>query len=135
MALTNVLKSFSNGLGEEVREFKSVIRRIRLVSDTSALGANFRKFGASFNTYDFDAFTEKAREFYEDGIESVDPLYTVVHLEGNRVAIDYNCTIRGIYTHKGKPLAFFRPDYHQAGYRSKTAELADFRLGRNVLFS
>jgi len=135
MALTDVLKSFSNGLSGEVKEFKSILGRIRLTSDTSAIGANFRKYGASFSTYDFDAFVEKAKEFYAKATDSTDSLYTLVEMPGKRIAIDYNGEIRGIFTLKGKPLAFFRPDYRLSGYASKAAELDDFRHGRNVLFS
>ena len=135
MAISDVFKSLGTGFSEEVREFKSIIGRIRLTSDTTALGANFRKFGSSFNTYDFDAFADMARDFYEEGIMSEDPLFTVLKISGNRVAIDYNGEVRGIFTHKGKPLAFFRPDFHQSGYTSKAAELDDFRRGKNVLFS
>jgi hypothetical protein len=95
MALTDVFKNIGNGLSEEVKEFKSILRRIRLTADTSAIGANFRKFGPSFGTYDFDAFITKAREFYAQGMSSNDPLFTVVDAGNDRVAIDYNWIISG----------------------------------------
>ena len=131
MVMTRVFRSLS----EEVKEAKSIIRRIRLTADSSALGANFRAYGATFNVYDFSDFVERAREFYHDGFSSADPNYSVVEMPNNRVAIDYRGEIRGIFTRKGKPLAFFRPDFRQSGYVSKAAELADFRKGRNILFS
>lgn len=135
MALTDVFKNIGNGLSEEVREFKSILGRIRLTADSSALGANFRKFGPSFGAYDFDVYVEKAKEFYAEATASDDPLYTKVETGNGRIAIDYNGVIRAIYTRKGKPLAFFRFDYHQAGYASKADELDDFRHGKNLFFS
>ncbi len=126
------LKNFGSGLSEDVKQFKSLLGRVRLTADTSTLGANFRKFGPSFSVYEFDAFVEKAREFFADGMESTDPYYTVIEMPDNRIAIDYNGDIRGIFTRKGKPLAFFRPDYYQSGYRSKNDELADFKKGKNL---
>ena len=62
MALTKVLKNLGHGFHKEIKEFKSIVGRIRLTSDTSAIGANYRKFGPSFGTYDFDAFVQKARD-------------------------------------------------------------------------
>jgi pyocin large subunit-like protein len=135
MALTKVFKNLGHGFQQEIKEFTSIVRRIRLTSDTSAIGANYRKFGLSFGTYDFDAFVQKAREFFAQAHESDDPHFTVLELKGHRIAIDYNGEIRGIFTRRGKPLAFFRPDYQQLGYLSRDAELADFKNGRNVLFS
>jgi pyocin large subunit-like protein len=134
MAITKVFRTIGNGFSEEVKEFRSILRRIRLTADTGALGANFRKFGVSFNTYEYDAFVKKARAFFKEAEGSDDPLFTVIDMPGNRIAIDYNGDRRGIFTRKGKPLAFFRPDFRQLGYASKEAELEDFRRGRNVLF-
>ena len=134
MALKDMFKTIGNGFSEEVRDFKSVIRRIRLTTDTSPLGANYRKFGPTFGTYDFSDFVAKAKEFYKTGISSQDPNYTVVDLSGGRVAIDYNCEMRGIFTGKGKPIAFFRHDFRQTGYVSKADELEDFKSGKHVLF-
>jgi pyocin large subunit-like protein len=135
MALTDIFKSIGNGLSEEIQDFKSIIRRIRLTADTSALGANYRRYGPSFGVYDFGDYVKKAREFYQAGVKSEDPYYTVVELPGNRVAIDYNCELRGIFTSKGKPLAFFRHDFRNSGYESRAAELEDFKRGKHVLFS
>jgi hypothetical protein len=135
MALADIFKTIGNGLSEEISEFKSIIGRIRLTSDTSAIGANFRKFGPSFGTYDFDAFLVKAKEFHAQAINSKDPLYNIVDAGNNRIAIDYNCELRGIFTHKGKPLAFFRFDYSQFGYRSKSDALEDFKRGKDIPFS
>jgi len=134
MALSGMFKTIGDGLSEEVKEFKSLLQRIGLNRDTSALGANFRKYGHTFGTYDFSDFVERAKEFYDKGIQSGDPYYTVVELSGDRVAIDYNCEVRGIFTREGKPLAFFRHDFRQFGYTSKAAELEDFRQGERVLF-
>lgn len=135
MALKDVFRTIGSGLSQEIREARSIIRNVRLGADSSPLGANFRRFGSSFDVYDFSDFADKAKEFYRQGIDSENPDYTVVELPGNRVAIDYNGEIRGIYTRKGKPIAFFRHDFRQAGYASKSAELEDFKKGRHILFS
>ena len=135
MALTDIFKNIGNGFGEEVREFKSIMRRIRLTADSSAIGANFRQYGASFGTYDFDAFVKRAREFFDQAMKSRTDGFIIVSVPNNRIAIDFNGEMRGIFSLKGKPLAFFRPDYRASGYASKSDELNDFRRGRNVLFS
>lgn len=134
MALTDVFKSLSNGLNEEIKEFRSVLGRIRLTADSSAIGANYRTFGTAFGAYDFDVFMDKAREFYKQGSASSDPLFTIINMSKGRIAIDYDGETRGIYTRRGKPLAFFKPDFRRSGYRTKADELADFRHGL-VLFS
>ena len=132
MALMRTLKNLGSGLGGEIREAGSLLRRANYKLDSSALGINFRKFGPSFEAYEFDAFVEQAKQFYKKGIHSSDPLYTVVDLPGGRMAIDYNGEIRGIYTEKGRPLAYFRPDYRSAGYRNKAEELEDYIKGKTI---
>lgn len=128
MAIIEALKSFSSGLGDEVG---ALLGRVNYKSNGNPLGVNFRRFGPSFGTYDFDAFIEYAKRFYREGLHSNDSLYTVVEMDG-RTAIDYNGEIRGIYTERGRPLAFFRPDYRAAGYRSKSEELEGFKNGKDV---
>ncbi len=127
MALKTAFKNFRMGVSEEIREVKSLLSRMSTPSENSALGANFRKFGTSFGTYDFDAFLDLSRNFYTEGMVSRDPLYTLIHMRGNRIAIDYNGEIRGIFSNKGTPLAFYRPDFRQLGYANKGEELAAFR--------
>ena len=132
MALMNALRNFGSGLNEEIKEAGSLLRRIRLRADTSAIGANFPKFGSSFGVYDFDAFVALASKFYQEAMASENAFYTKVSLESGHIAVDYDSEIRGVFTKKGKPLAFFRPDYKQQGYTSKCAELQAFRAGRNI---
>ena len=114
-------------LREEFGEVGSLIRRFRHSPSTSTLGANFRNYGPALGAYDFDAFIDMAEEFYEEGIHSDDPSYTVIRMNGDRVAIDKNGEKRGIYTRKGKPVAFFKPDFRASGYTSKEEEISAFR--------
>ncbi len=111
----------------EIKQASSLLSRIRLTMDTSPLGANFRRYGSSFGTYDYDAFIALAKKFFTDGKHSSDPLYSVVEMADGRIAVDYNGEVRGIFTAKGKPLAFFRPDYTQAGFQSKHEEILAFQ--------
>lgn len=133
MSLKDVAKHFESHGAGEVNESYSLMQRIRHAPGSSAIGANFRKFGPSFGTYDFEDFLERAHEFFQDAMESDDPKYSRVDMGPDRVGIDYNGEIRGMFTRKGKPLAFFRPDFHQLGYASRSEELAAFRAGRALL--
>lgn len=137
MALADMFKTLGTGLNDEIKEFKSILGRIRLTAQTNALGANYRKFGTTFGTYDYDAFVEKAGFFFHDAkrMAADNPSYTIIDMADGRIAIDYNAEVRGIYTSKGKPLAFYRPDYRQWGYNNKDDELLAFKLGKNVPFS
>ena len=116
-------------LKNEMRQASSLLRRIGLLSEKDALGANFRRFGPEFGAYDYDEFETMARDFYTEGKDSDDPYYTIVEMSDNRVAIDYNGEKRGVYDKSGNPLAFFRPNFHQLGYNSKSQELDAFRSG------
>lgn len=135
MALKEFLRSIGDGLSNEVKDAGMLLQRIRLTTDTTPLGANFRKYGPSFGTYEYDAFIRRAKDFFKEGMASQDSQYTRVALGDDRVAIDYNSEIRGVFTGRGRPLAFFRPDYKELGYPSRSAELAAFKAGKSLPFN
>lgn len=95
------------------------------------LKRNFERFGREVEAKDIRDFEAMAHKFYDEGLKSSDPLYTVVLLPKHRCGIDYNGEFRGIYESDGKPLAFFRPNFRELGYLSKDEELADWRSGKS----
>lgn len=95
---------------------------------------NFQNYGVEFGVYSMDDFDAMARKFYEEGLKSSDPLFTVILLPKHRCGIDYNGEYRGIYEPNGTPIAFFRPNFRQFGYRSKEEELNDWRSGKNAAY-
>lgn len=123
----------STTLKDDIKQLFSLLRGSRS-GGRSALGDNFRRFGASFGAYDYEDYVELAQKFYHEGLNSEDPLYSVVNLSGDRIAIDYNGEIRAVYNKFGDPLAFFRPSFQQLGYTNKVQELEDFRNGKNVAY-
>jgi len=94
---------------------------------------NFERFGAEFGASDIYEFEEMARKFYADALHNgrQNSLYSIVILPKERFGIDYNGQYRAIYEKGGKPIAFFRPSYRDAGYNNKQQELSDWKSGRN----
>ena len=100
-------------------------------SITENMKRNFDRFGRDLEAKDLRDFDAMARKFYDEGLKSSDPLYSVVLLPKHRCGIDYNGEFRGIYESDGKPLAFFKPNFRELGYSSKDDELKDWRSGAN----
>ncbi len=104
------------------------------ISGGSTLRHNFRRYGIEFGTYDYNSFVQKARKFYRSARESTDDGYSIVEMSRNRVAVDYEGKMRGVYHTNGEPIAFFKPDYRYMGYDSRQHELEDFRSGKSAMF-
>ena len=124
----------STSLKDDFKQFFSLLRGSKRPGERNALGDNFRKFGTSFGAYEYEDYVALAQKFYHDALNSEDPLYCVVNLSGDRIAVDYNGEIRAVYSKYGDPIAFFRPSFLQLGYQNKIQELEDFRSGKNVAY-
>ncbi len=124
--MITAIRKISSGI-KEIPLAGALLRLTSMSQTNNALEANFLRFGASFGADDIIAFADAAIQFYEEGMKSKDPLYTIVDMGDDRIAIDYNGEVRGIYTSKGKPLAFFRPDFKKQGYATKEMELEFFK--------
>ena len=97
--------------------------------DQSAIRHNFERYGAqlgAFNMKDFDAL---ARRFFSEHINSSDPRCSKVRLSDDRIGIDFNGKLRGIFDDEGEPLAFYVPDFRAEGFSTRAQELAHWRAG------
>ena len=98
----------------------------------STMALNYRVYGAAMGFAGYDEFVQRAKSFFDEALDATEenkPGYTRVDLSKKRIAFDYNCEIRGIYTHNGKPVAFFKPNFKAAGFRTAEEELEMFRQG------
>ena len=107
------------------REASNVLDKLGL-SDQNMMAANFRAYGAQMGFYDFDEFQQYAARIYKEATHNPGG-FTVMDLPRNRKAIDFQGKLRGVYNQYGEPIAFFKPDYQQLGYRTLQEELSEFR--------
>lgn len=98
------------------------------------LKKNFERYGRDMGAKDLRDFEAMARKFYDEGLKSSDPLYSVVLLPKHRCGIDYNGEFRGIYESDGRPIGFFRPNHRELGYVSKDEELEEWKSGRSARY-
>ena len=125
MALMDIFRNLGGDDG-------NILQKLRITGNQSALASNYRTYGSSFEVTSFEDFIETAIDFYHDAMASDDPYYTKVKLPGNRVAIDYNSEVRGVFSRRGRPFAFFRPDYHALGFANRQEELEVFKSGKGI---
>lgn len=97
----------------------------------ASLRDNYSQYGERLGVHNVEEYEAMARKFFQENIESADPLCSRVELPHGRIGIDYNGEYRGIYDEDGNPLAFFPPNFRALGYTSKDEELADWRTGAN----
>ncbi len=107
------------------REASQLMVKLGL-GDQNMMQANFRSYGEAMGLRDFDSFIAYARRIYREAQENPQG-FTIINLPKSKKAIDFQGKIRGVYTQDGEPVAFFRPDYQQLGYRTLQEELREFK--------
>lgn len=128
--------AFIHSLKTELKTATSVLNNLGLIPGKSMLWHNFQTYGSQLGAIDFNDFENIACVFFERAYQNSDnPDYSIVRFFDGRIGIDYKGELRGIYSIKHRPLAFFRPDFKQLGYSSKDRELADWRKGKSVFYA
>lgn len=107
------------------REASQLLNKLGL-GDQNMMGANFRAHGAQMGLYDFEDYVKYAERIYREAMANPQG-FTIIDLPRKRKAIDFQGKIRGVYNQYGEPIAFFKPDYQQLGYRNLQEELRDFK--------
>lgn len=107
------------------REASQLMVKLGL-GDENMMASNFRSYGASMGIYDFDDYVGYAARIYKEAMKNPGG-FTVIDLPRNKKAIDFQGKMRGVYNQFGEPIAFFKPDYQQLGYKTLQEELRDFR--------
>lgn len=107
------------------REASQLMVKLGL-GDQNMMQANFRSYGAAMGLRDMDSFVAYARRIYKEAQDNPQG-FTVIDLPRGKKAVDFQGKIRGVYNVEGEPIAFFKPDYQQLGYRTLQEELREFK--------
>ncbi len=67
---------------------------------------NFRRYGVAVGAQTPERYRDIAKQFYQDMLESDDPLCSREWVGQGQLHIAYNRCYRGTFTRQGKPLSF-----------------------------
>lgn len=125
-----------DGIKDDIKSAAGLLNKFGLIPGKSMLHRNFAVFGAQFGAVNFNDFESMAVMLFNRAHQQKNnPDYSVVQFADGRIGVDFKGEIRGIYSSKGKALAFFKPDYMQLGYTSRERELSDWRKGKSLFYA
>lgn len=107
------------------REASQLMVKLGL-GDQNMMQANFRSYGHDMGFNDEESFVSYAKRIYKEAMDNPTG-FTVIDLPRHKKAVDFQGKLRGVYNAEGEPIAFFKPDYQQLGYRTLQEELREFK--------
>ena len=125
-----------DGLKSDIKSATALLNKFGLIPGKSMLHSNFAAYGNQFGALSVNDFENMAVMLLNRAKQQAkNPDYSIVNFPDGRIGADFRGEVRGIYSSKGKPLAFFKPDYSQLGYSSRERELDAWRKGKSLFYA
>lgn len=106
------------------KETGGLLAKLGLRADDMMM-ANFRIHGSAMGFHDFQDYRAYAVRIYNEAQKNPEA-FTVVELPKGKTAIDFQGKLRGVYDQFGEPIAFFRPEPTEMGYKDAADEMKEF---------